>query len=256
MARQTTAEREAAFAPHAPLTHYYPDETQRATWVQRIFDRTAGDYDRIERIVALGTGSRYRRKALERGGLRPGMNVLDVGTGTGLTALAAIEITGVPEQVTGIDPSPGMLAASKLPPASPRLAGSAESLPVGSASFDFLSMGYALRHVADLDAAFAEFFRVLRPGGRLALLEITRPAGRVRHAALRVYLRGVAPLVARLFGRSAETPDLVRYYWDTIEACVAPPTVMERLQVAGFTGLEHYIDAAGILSEYRARKPG
>src|SRR6185295_5214426 len=153
MARQTTAEREAAVAPHAPLTHYYPDETQRATWVQRIFDRTAGDYDRIERIVALGTGSRYRRKALERGGLRPGMNVLDVGTGTGLTALAAIEITGVPEQVTGIDPSPGMLAASKVPPASPRLAGCAERLPVGSASFDFVSMGYALRHVADLDAA-------------------------------------------------------------------------------------------------------
>src|SRR5262245_25404623 len=172
MARQTAAERETAVAPHAPLTRYYQDEAQRATWVQRIFDHTAGDYDRIERIVALGTGARYRRTALERAGLQPGMTVLDVGTGTGLTALAAIEITGAPELVTGVDPSPGMLAASKVPPASPRLAGSAERLPVSSASFDFVSMGYALRHVADLDAAFAEFFRVLRPGGRLALLEI------------------------------------------------------------------------------------
>jgi demethylmenaquinone methyltransferase/2-methoxy-6-polyprenyl-1,4-benzoquinol methylase len=73
---------------------------------------------------------------------------------------------------------------------------------------------------------------------------------------LRLYLRGVAPIVARLFGRSAETPELVRYYWDTIEACVAPPTVMQRLQVAGFIDLEHCLDPAGILSEYRARKPG
>jgi demethylmenaquinone methyltransferase/2-methoxy-6-polyprenyl-1,4-benzoquinol methylase len=255
VARPRTAHRDSAFAPHAPLTHYYAEEAQRAGWVRQIFDRTAGDYDRVERIMALGHGPWYRRAALERAGLRPGMNVLDVGTGTGLTALAAIEITGDPEHVTGVDPSPGMLAASKVPQSSPRLAGSAERLPVASNSFDFVSMGYALRHVADLDTAFAEFLRVLRPGGRLALLEITRPTGRLQQGALRIYLRGVVPVLARMFGHSAEMPDLMRYYWDTIEACAPPPTVMQRLQIAGFTAIDHHV-AVGIFSEYRARKPG
>lgn len=254
MARQTTAERATALAPHPPLTAYYADETQRAPWVRRVFDRTAVDYDRIERIMALGRGSWYRRAALERAGLARGMNVLDVGTGTGLTALAAIDLTGAPERVVGVDPSPGMLAASKVPAASQRLVGGAEQLPVASAAFDFVSMGYALRHVADLDATFHEFFRVLRPGGRLVLLEITRPKSRLQRLALRVYLRGLVPLLARIFGRSAEMPGLMRYYWDTIDACVAPDTVLARLQAAGFVATDRHIEA-GIFSEYRARKP-
>jgi demethylmenaquinone methyltransferase/2-methoxy-6-polyprenyl-1,4-benzoquinol methylase len=254
MVRPTTIDRAAVFVPHPPLTRYYRDETQRASWVRRIFDRTAIDYDRIERIMAWGSGSWYRRTALARAGLARGMSVLDVGTGTGLTALAAIDIAGAAERVVGVDPSQGMLAASKVPSASPRLVGSAECLPVAAARFDLVSMGYALRHVADLDAAFGEFFRVLRPGGRLVLLEITRPAGRLQHAALRVYLRAVAPFLARIFGRSPEMPALMRYYWDTIEACVPPATVIARLQAAGFTETDRYVER-GIFSEYRARKP-
>jgi demethylmenaquinone methyltransferase/2-methoxy-6-polyprenyl-1,4-benzoquinol methylase len=147
-----------------------------------------------------------------------------------------------------------MLAASKVPLASPRLIGAAERLPIASDAFDFVSMGYALRHVADIDAAFAEFLRVLRPGGRLVLLEITRPPGRLQFAVLRLYLRRVVPLLARIFGRSAEMPNLMRYYWDTIEACVPPATVLARLRAAGFTGVDRYVEA-GIFSEYRARKP-
>lgn len=254
MVRPASLDRDSSLAPHPPLTNYYGDESQRARWVQRIFDCAAVDYDRIERIMAFGRGPKYRRAALERAGLQPSMNVLDVGTGTGLTAMAAIEITGAAERVTGVDPSPGMLAASKVPAASPRLVGGAERLPVAAETFDFVSMGYALRHVADLETVFAEFFRVLRPGGRLVLLEITRPAGRVPFAALRLYLRGVGPLLARIFGRSAEMPDLMRYYWDTIETCVPPPMVMQRLEAAGFAVIERYVES-GIFSEYRARKP-
>jgi demethylmenaquinone methyltransferase/2-methoxy-6-polyprenyl-1,4-benzoquinol methylase len=255
MTAPSTTDRGATVVPHPPLTDYYRDESQRARWVRRIFDNTAVDYDRIERIMAFGTGPSYRRSALLRAGLLPGMTVLDVGTGTGLTALAAIDLAGAPERVVGVDPSPGMLAASKVPAASARLVGAAERLPVASASFDFLSMGYALRHVADLDAVFGECLRVLRPGGRVALLEITRPAQRWRRVLLRVYMRGVVPLLARIFGRSAEMPHLMRYYWDTIDACVPPVTVLARLRAAGFTDIERHVEA-GIFSEYRARKPG
>jgi demethylmenaquinone methyltransferase/2-methoxy-6-polyprenyl-1,4-benzoquinol methylase len=246
--------RAAPLPPHAPLTDYYRDEEQRAPWVRRVFDRTAIDYDRVERVMAFGSGPAYRRRALARAGLAPGMTVLDVGTGTGLTALGAIELTGDPRSVIGVDPSPGMLAASKVPAESPRLVGMAERLPIASNSVDFVTMGYALRHVADLDAVFSEYFRVLRPGGRLLVLEVTRPAGRLSFIMLRLYLRRVVPVLARLVGRSREMPELMRYYWDTIEACVPPETVLARIHAAGFAEVERYVDA-GIFSEYRAVKP-
>lgn len=240
--------------PHPPLTGYYADETRRARWVRAIFDSTAGDYDRIEHLMAFGTGPWYRRQALARAGLRPGMQVLDIGTGTGLTALAAIELVGDARRVTGVDPSAGMLAASKVPAESPRLLGGAEALPVADAAADFVSMGFALRHVADLDAVFAEFFRALRPGGRACLLEITRPESRVLRASLKLYLRVFVPLLARLAGRAPDMPRLMRYYWDTIEACVPPNDVMARLRDAGFVDVERHVEA-GIFSEYRATKP-
>ncbi|MCS7101306.1 MAG: class I SAM-dependent methyltransferase [Burkholderiaceae bacterium] len=240
--------------PHPPLAAYYEGEAQRAAWVRRIFDRTARDYDRVEWLMALGSGSWYRRQALARAGLAPGMRVLDVGTGTGLTARAAIELAGDPACVIGVDPSAGMLAASTVPARSPRVVGCAEQLPLADACIDFVAMGFALRHVADLDAVFAEYYRVLRPGGRLCILEITRPRGRFTDFLLRAYLGRVVPWLSALAGHSAEIPRLMRYYWDTIEACVPPATVLERLQRAGFAGVERHVEG-GIFSEYRARKP-
>ena len=152
-------------APHRPLTAYYADENARHRWLRRVFDDTAGDYDRIEWLMALGSGRRYRRQALARAGLTEGMRVLDVGTGTGLTALEAARIAGSGERVLGIDPSVGMLNHARLPPGMRVIEGRAEALPVDDASCDLVSMGYALRHVSDLRAVFSEFNRVLRPAG-------------------------------------------------------------------------------------------
>ena len=82
-----------ALRPHRPLTAYYTDETARHRWLQQLIDSTAADYDRIEGLTAFGTGPKYRREALARAGLRAGMDVLDVGTGTGLTAVEAAFLT-------------------------------------------------------------------------------------------------------------------------------------------------------------------
>lgn len=76
-------------APHVPLTDYYQTEQDRQAYLRQIFDNTAADYDLIEAIFAWGSGSRYRRQALIRGGLKTGMRVLDVGVGTGLVAAQA-----------------------------------------------------------------------------------------------------------------------------------------------------------------------
>jgi demethylmenaquinone methyltransferase/2-methoxy-6-polyprenyl-1,4-benzoquinol methylase len=240
-------------APHPPLPEYYADEAARRDWVRAIFDRTASDYTRIERVMGLGTGSWYRRQALLRAGLARGMQVVDVGSGTGLVALEAARILGNVRGVIAIDPSEGMLRHTVLPEGATLLEGSAESLPLPDASADFLSMGYALRHVSDLSASFAEFFRVLRPGGIVCLLEITRPAGRFGRMLLKGYLRGVVPTFASIFASTRDTPRLMRYYWDTIEACVPPERVTSALAHAGFGDVVRQVEL-GLFSEYRARK--
>jgi demethylmenaquinone methyltransferase/2-methoxy-6-polyprenyl-1,4-benzoquinol methylase len=241
-------------APHPPLPEYYEHESQRGGWVKQLFDRTAGDYDRIERFMALGSGSWYRHRALGRAGLKAGMRVLDVGVGTGLTARQADLLVGESGQVTGVDPSAGMMASAVVPGRVKLVIGSAECIPAPAASADFLSMGYALRHIGDLAAAFQEFFRVLVPGGRICLLEITPPVKRVPRALLKTYMRRFVPFVARRLAADPESPRLMRYYWDTIEACASPQTIMQAIHDAGFVDVDRYVEL-GIFSEYRASKP-
>lgn len=240
-------------APHVPLTDYYQTEQDRQAYLRQIFDNTAPDYDRIESMLAWGTGSRYRREALERAGLVKGMKVLDVGVGTGLVAAQACLLTGDPALVTGVDPSPGMMAASKLPKTMVLIEGRAESLPFPDNHFDFLSMGYALRHISDLGVAFTEFERVLKPGGRLCILEITQAQNRLGKWVLKNYMRGVIPLLTRFISKQKESATIWRYYWDSIEACVPPEQVVATLSATGLTQVKRHLEI-GIFSEYQAIK--
>jgi demethylmenaquinone methyltransferase/2-methoxy-6-polyprenyl-1,4-benzoquinol methylase len=240
-------------APHPPLRKYYPEESDRGQWVRQMFDRAATDYDRIEKVMALGSGSLYRRKALVRAGLKPGMRVLDIGVGTGLTARQAAHVVGESGSVTGVDPSVGMIRNAKVPAGVELLIGSAENIPAASNSADFLCMGYALRHIGDISLAFGEFLRVLKPDGRICLLEITRPEGRVSRAVFKTYMHRVVPFLAGVLG-SHESPELMRYYWDTIDACVAPSELLAALREAGFVDAYRHLEM-GIFSEYCARKP-
>jgi demethylmenaquinone methyltransferase/2-methoxy-6-polyprenyl-1,4-benzoquinol methylase len=244
-------------APHAPLTEYYKSEEERAGFVRRLFDSTAVDYDRMEAILGFGTGPWYRGQALERAGLAKGMRIVDVGVGTGLTAAQAVRIVGDPLLVTGVDPSPGMMASAKLPAGVTLVEGSAEAIPFPDASFDFLSMGYALRHIGDLSLAFREFHRVMKPGARLCLLEITRPEKGIAGSLMLGYMRYVVPALARVVGSAQGTGLLWRYYWDTIEACATPAQVLATLEAAGFTSVRRHIESKGlsILAEYQATKP-
>jgi demethylmenaquinone methyltransferase/2-methoxy-6-polyprenyl-1,4-benzoquinol methylase len=240
--------------PHPPLTGYYEDETRRQQFVRRLFDETAADYDRIERILAFGTGPWYRQQALRRAGVGPGAAVLDVGCGTGLLAMAALGLIGPHGHLVGVDPSPGMLARSQLGNVQ-LLEGIAEALPVADASFDFVTMGYALRHIGDVRTAFQEFHRVLKPGGSVLILEIAKPSGALASALLKGYMRGFVPLLARVVGRQQGTPELWRYFWDTIEACVPPQRVLDTLLSAGFRQVRRERQA-GLFAEFLAVKPG
>jgi demethylmenaquinone methyltransferase/2-methoxy-6-polyprenyl-1,4-benzoquinol methylase len=254
---QQSQSTQAVRAPHVPLTEYYPDESSRRAFVREMFDSTAQDYDRMEAILGLGSGAWYRGQALERAGLCEGMRVVDVGCGTGLVAREAARICGNPALVTGVDPSPGMMAQAKLPAGLKLVEGVAEAIPSEDAQYDFLSMGYALRHISDLSVAFREFHRVLKPGGRVCVLEITCPETKVGRFLLKMYMKGFVPLLSLVVGKSSNTRKLWRCYWDTIEACVPPEQVLAALRAAGFTDVKRHIEVKGmsILAEYQATKP-
>ena len=241
-------------APHPDLPRYYDVGQGKRPFVRKIFDDTAGDYDHVERLLAFGSGSWYRRKALTRAGLTQGMRVLDVAVGTGLVAREEVQLTGDPKLVLGVDPSVGMTAQARKSLPIPIALGVAEELPVAADAFDFLSMGYALRHLSDLTPAFREFHRVLKPGGRVCVLEITRPRTRLHKAMLKAYMRFVVPALTRLTTRHADTQLLWEYYWDTIEQCVPTERIMSALREAGFEDVKHHLEL-GMFSEYTARKP-
>jgi demethylmenaquinone methyltransferase/2-methoxy-6-polyprenyl-1,4-benzoquinol methylase len=219
--------------PHPILPAYYADSSQRPAFVRGLFNRTAPFYDRINRLFSLGTGDWYRRHALLRAGLRPGMQVLDVAVGTGLTARQAVRIVGDAGGVIGLDVSEAMLAEARRTLHIPLIQGRAEQLPLTDASLDFLCMGYALRHVADLSATFREFRRVLRSGGKVLLLEIGKPRAGLPQAVAELYLGRVVPFLSRCITLDRETETLMRYYWDTIENCVPPDIILSAMREAG-----------------------
>lgn len=204
--------------------------------------------------MAFGSGSWYRRRALQRAGLAPGMSVVDIGVGTGLVAREAARLVGDAANVTGVDPSSGMVAEARVPTGVRLITGRAEAIPLPDECADFLCMGYALRHISDVSLALSEFWRVLKPGGMLCLLEITRPDSALPRALLKAYLRGVVPVLAHIVARQPETPQLMRFYWDTIAACAPPRAIMTAIEEAHFVAVTRHVEL-GVFSEYRASKP-
>jgi len=249
----------AALRPHPPLTEYYGAPEHREAFVRALFDRTAPHYDGVNSLLSLGSGQRYRREALAAAGLLPGMTMLDVATGTGLLAREAMAIIGPTGTLVGVDPSAGMLAEwrRRLGAGPALLRGKAEALPVADAGFDFVALGYAMRHIPDLSAAFAEFHRALRPGGRVLVLEKLRPRSRLTHALARAWFGTIVPALSRFSrgGHGEEMRTLMRYYWDTVEHCIPPEVIMGALSKAGFEDVacERQLDMFGA---YTGRKAG
>jgi len=254
MSEQGSASSAPRVAPHPLLKSYYADEPGRKRRVNEMFDSSAPHYDWITGAMSFGTGRWYRGDVLRRHGVTTGTKLLDVGSGTGVIAALAQDLVGPTGVVVAVDPSEGMLAEAKKAGVRDVRVGRGENLPVGDAEFDVLTMGYALRHVEDLVTTFREYRRALKPGGKVLLLEITRPEGRFHYQALKFYLKHVVPTITRIVRRSAEAQRLMKYYWDTIEACVPPKSILDGLTAAGFVDVIRYVEH-GVFSEYRASKP-
>ena len=237
--------------PHPPLPQYASAPAARQRFVNTLFDTGAPHYDRIASAMSFGTGGWYRRSALRRHGLVPSMRVLDVATGTGLVARAAADILRGDGTIIGLDPSRGMLAESQRLGHATLVQGIGEALPFADRTFDFLTMGYALRHVPDLEMAFREYRRVLKPGGRILILEISRPESTVGRGLASLYFGRLVPLAAKIGTGSAGARDMMKYYWDTIEQCVPPAAILGALEKTGFDNPRRVI-SGGIFSEFAA----
>ena len=241
--------------PHAPITEHYHHLDQKQTFLRRIFDDAAPHYESIARLGFFGSGQWYRKDALRRAGLRPGMRVLDVASGTGPTARAIRDVVGDESLITCLEPSAGMLAESKKTLSCAHVQATAEAMPVADETFDFLTMGFALRHVDDLAGAFAEYRRVLKPGGKALILELTLPENTAARFMLKLYFKYTLPLVVRICTGSKQAANMMWYYWDTMEVVVKPETIVQALRAAGFAKVEQRV-SIGLFSEYEAVRDG
>ena len=242
-----------AMTPHPTLTKRYSTPESKHAFVNRLFDRGADYYDGIVNWGFLHSGSSYRRWVQKRYGLKPGNHVLDVACGTGLVAVEAAKILGSAENITCLDPSAGMLSVARKKLSATFVQGRAEALPFADNSFDFLTMGYALRHVMDLETTFRQYHRVLRPGGTVLILEVTKPAGAFGRFFFRLYFGRIYPALTKLFTRSQDAREMMAYYWETMDACVPPEDVLGAMRASGFSDVKRK-HMGGLFSEYSAVK--
>jgi demethylmenaquinone methyltransferase / 2-methoxy-6-polyprenyl-1,4-benzoquinol methylase len=205
----------------------------------RMFDAIAGRYDRLNRILSLGVDQRWRRKTVAALELAPGARILDVATGTADLALEMVR--QVPSSfVVGIDPSRAMLGVGREKVAAAGLegsirleAGEAQQLPFDDDSFDGAAIAFGIRNVPDRFQGLREMARVTRPGGRVAVLELSEPRGGILAPMARFHVHTLVPLIGSLVSGSRQ----YRYLQQSIAAFPPAPEFARLMAGAGLNVL-------------------
>ena len=205
--------------------------------IAEMFDRIAPRYDRLNRVLSLGADVGWRRRAIALAWLGPGERALDVGVGTGDLAFGILRASGAGSRVIGVDIAPAMLAVAERRAVATDLTArfhcvlaSVEALPFADQTFHRAAAAFAIRNVARIERGLREIRRVLRPGGRVVILDLHTPPSPIARAAYRAYARAF-PALARALGSDA---DAYRYLPSSIERFGQPDELRTRLIDAGF----------------------
>jgi demethylmenaquinone methyltransferase/2-methoxy-6-polyprenyl-1,4-benzoquinol methylase len=204
-----------------------------------MFDAIAGRYDFLNHVLSAGIDRRWRTRAIRSLRLTGGERVLDLCTGTGDLAIAAVRAQPSAARVIGVDFSAAMLRVGdrklhdrRLDRRITMVQGDAARIPVGEQAVDAVTIGFGIRNVQDMDAVCAELYRVLKPGGRLAILEFAVPTLPVFGAFYGWYVARVLPLVGRALSQSESA---YTYLPASISAFATPDEFVKILLRAGFS---------------------
>jgi demethylmenaquinone methyltransferase/2-methoxy-6-polyprenyl-1,4-benzoquinol methylase len=223
--------------------------------VQAMFDRIAGVYDLMNSVMTAGLHHRWRERAADLARLSAGGRALDVATGTGDLALALAGRVGAAGEVVGVDFSDGMLARARAKAAGRRGVrfehADALALPYGDGEFDAATVGFGARNFGDIDRGLREMARVVRPGGRVVVLEITTPTRPPLSTFFSLWFDRVVPLL----GRVATDSEAYTYLPRSVKRFPGPAQLGALLRAAGLEDVRWILTAGGIIALHHGTRP-
>ncbi|HZO04945.1 MAG TPA: bifunctional demethylmenaquinone methyltransferase/2-methoxy-6-polyprenyl-1,4-benzoquinol methylase UbiE [Solirubrobacterales bacterium] len=224
--------------------------------VNRMFDKVAGQYDVLNSVMTAGLHHRWRERAAQRAGLGPGDSALDVCCGTGDLALELAGRVTPGGNVVGCDFSEPMLDLAREKAAARGASGvrfewaDALELPYGAERFDAVTVGFGVRNLADLDRGLREMARVLKPGGRAVILEITQPTRPPLSTFFSLWFDRVVPLL----GAFSDDSDAYSYLPESVRSFPSPRGLAEKMDGAGFEQIRYTVLAGGIIAIHSGAK--
>lgn len=231
---------------------------ERSEYVQAMFDRIAGRYDLINRLISGGQDLKWRRLVARMAALPPGGSLLDIACGTGDIAFEALR-QSPHAKVFGADFALNMMrVGSRRSPFGQRVAwagADALRLPFADGSFDAVASGYLMRNVIDIPRALAEQKRVLKPGGRIVILDTSPPPDSILKPLVMLHLRYGIPLIGRLVG-GKQAADAYRYLPESTAAFKTPEELASLINGAGFTEARYQTLMFGTMALHWASKTG
>lgn len=218
--------------------------------VNRMFDRVASRYDALNSVMTGGLHHRWRERAAAQTGLGPGETALDVCCGTGDMTLELSKLIAPAGHVVGCDFSEPMLDLAREKAAERGADGvrfewaDALQLPYDGERFDAVTVGFGVRNLADLDRGLREMARVLKPGGRLVILEITQPTRPPLSVFFSLWFDRIVPLLGAL----SSNPEAYSYLPESVRSFPKPHGLAEKMDDAGFKGIRYTVLAGGIIA--------